>query len=271
MIKNPLVSVLMPAFNAQPYIDESIKSILRQSFKNFELLILDDASTDNTYKFAKRYEKKDKRVRVFCNKLNKNIAVSRNILVSKARGKYIAWQDADDVSVKDRLKWQVNFLKKHPDVGMVGGYLKFFNKDGVQNIRKYASNDKQLRKKIFRYSPVAQPTAMIKKEALEYAGKYGKNLSPAEDIEISFRIGVKYQFANIPKITLKYRNYHQSSTYQKLKKVELVTIKTRLTYIFHKSYSFSLMDLVYNILQLASIFLIPARLKIKLFNLIRNS
>lgn len=271
MLKPPKISVLMPLYNAEKYLIESINSILDQSFRDFELIILDDASTDNSLNIARKLEKKDKRIKVFQNKTNKNIATSRNILLEKAQGEYIAWQDADDISSKKRLEWQVEFLDMYPQVGIVGGYLQFFDERVDQGIRRYDTDDKNLRKKIFRYSPVAQPTAMIRKEALIFAGKYGKDLSPAEDIDMSFRIGEKYQFANIPEVTLRYRNYDQSSTYQKLKKIETVTIRTRFKYWNHPNYSFSLFDLVYNGLQWLSIFLIPSKWKIQLFNLLRNS
>lgn len=270
-LEMPLVSVLMPAFNTEAYIADSIESILRQSFKNFELVILDDASSDRTYEVIQNYAKKDERIRVYKNKKNLNIAETRNKLVDLALGIYIAWQDADDISTPDRLESQVKCLEKYEKVGMVGGFLQFFGDDKKESIRKYNKLDKDIRKNIFFYSPVAQPVAMIRKEALTTTGKYGKNLSPAEDIDMSFRIGENWEFYNIQKVLLKYRNHYNSSTYKKLKKIELVTIKTRLKYFFNSNYSLTVAAFFYNIIQFISIFVIPARIKIKVFNLIRNS
>lgn len=271
MNKKPLVSVLMPAYNAEKYISESIESILNQSFKNFELLIVDDASTDSTLRIAKRFEKIDQRIQVFANKKNLNIAANRNFLLTRSNGDFIAWQDADDISVPQRLEWQVEYLNRHPKVGIVGGYLEIFDLNENKSIRKYDEDDLNLRKKIFRYSPVAQPAAMIRKEILSEVGEYGLNLSPAEDIDMSFRIGTISKFANIQKVVLQYRNYPDSSTYKKLRKIEIITIITRWKYVLNRKYPATVVDLLYNFLQIISIFLIPARIKIKLFNKLRNS
>lgn len=265
------ISVLMTAYNAEKYIQDSIESIRKQTYKNFEFLILDDGSYDNTYKIAKSYEKKDKRIKVYKNNRNKNIAPSRNLLLKKSKGEFIAWADADDISTPDRLKLEFEYLKKHPEVGIVGGYLRIFNEKGKLSLRKFAEDDTSLRKLIFRYSPVAQPSAMIRREVFHYIGLYNKNLSPAEDIDMSFRIGTKYAFANLQQVVLKYRDYTKSQTYIHLKKIELLTIKTRLKYIFHPRYTFYLLDLFYNIAQMVTILIMPAKIRIILFNKFRNT
>lgn len=269
--KTPLVSVLMPAFNAERYISESIESILSQTYKDYELIVLNDASTDKTGEVAKKYAKKYPNVHYYENTENQNIAESRNILVSKARGKYIAWQDADDISVPSRLELQVAYLDSHPKVGIVGGFLEFFDENGKKSIRKYAEDDDSLRKTIFRYSPVAQPTAMIRAKALRQAGPYGKDLSPAEDIDMSFRIGTKWEFANVQKILLQYRLHASSNSLKHLKWDELVTIRTRINYALSGRYQFSFLDVLYNVIQFSTLLFFPATLRVNLFNRIRNS
>lgn len=270
MKQKPLVSVLMPAFNAEKYISESIDSILEQSYSNFELIILDDGSTDSTYNIAKKYQRRNAKIRVYRNARNLDIAESRNLLIKKSTADYIAWQDADDISLPRRLELQIKYLLKHPQVGIVGGYIEFFDENNIRSIRKYSETDTELRKKIFRYSPVAQPTAMIRREAIKYAGSYGKNLSPAEDIDMSFRIGTKYKFANIQQVTLRYRNNNHSATYRKLRKIEIVTLKTRLRFMLHSHYKFTIPDVLYNIAQYTSMMLMPSKYRIALFNKIRN-
>ena len=268
---NPLVSVLTPAYNAEKYLDECIKSILEQSYNHFEYIIIDDGSTDGTWDVLKRYAALDSRIKIFQNEVNLGIAGTRNRLKSKASGKYIMWQDADDISMPTRMKEQLSVLESNPKVGIVGGSLQFFNGKGDLNIRKYSSSDTELRRNIFRYSPVAQPGAMIRKTALDEAGDYDLNYPPAEDLDMSFRIGKNYIFSNLQTVVLKYRESENGATFTKLKTMELNTISIRLRYSSSKFYHMTFSDHVYNIAQYVSIFLIPPQLKISLFNLLRNS
>ena len=260
----------MPAYNAEKYITEAIDSILNQTYHNFELIIADDCSTDKTWQIIREYSEKDPRIVAIQNKKNLYIAENRNNLISLAKGEYIAWQDADDISLSDRLEKQYLFLKNNPEVGIIGGYLQFFNEKGEISIRKYETEDNQIRKTIFRYSPVAQPAAMIPKKCLIETGNYNPEYPPAEDIDMNFRIGEKYKFANLPQIVIKYRVNENSATFNKLRKIEFVTLYIRSKYIFNVKYSFNLLDVIYNFIQFISIFLIPTKLKITLFNLIRN-
>ncbi len=269
-MKSPLVSVLMPAYNAERYISQSIESILNQSYKEFIFIILDDASTDGTLNIIKKYEKADNRIRVIQNKKNSYIAACRNTLILSAKTKYIAWQDADDISMPDRLKVQVDYMEHNPDVGIVGGYIEFFDEKGNKSLRTYEKEDRKIRKNVFKFSPVAQPTAMIRKECFDQIGLYNLKYPPAEDIDISFRIGTKYKFANLQQVLLKYRESESSATYKKLRKMELSTLEVRSKYFLHPAYSWTILDLIYNLLQFFSVYLIPTKLKIQIFKKIRN-
>ena len=261
----------MPGHNAEKYLTEAIESILNQTYKNFEFIIIDDASSDDTWNIILKYAKKDKRIKIYKNIKNLYIAKTRNKLIKFAKGKYIAWQDADDISIKNRIQKQFEFMEKNPKVGIVGGYLEFFSERGVKSVRKYAETDQDLRKNIFKFSPVAQPTAMIRKKCFDELGLYNPEYPPAEDIDMSFRIGSKYLFANIPQVTLKYRDHQKSATYKKLKKIELTTIDIRRKYNNKFCYHMNFFDILYNVLQFISIFFIPSQFKIFIFNLFRNA
>ncbi|SRR6266487_1665018 len=267
----PLVSVLMPAYNAQSYIAESIQSILNQTYTNIEFIIIDDHSSDETWGIIQRFAKIDKRIKALRNSRNVYIAANRNKLIALAKGKYIAWQDADDKATATRLEKQCRFLEAHPEVGIVGGFLQFFNDRGSTGIRKYASDDKSIRKKIFRYSPVAQPTAMIRRICFNELGKYDVNYPPAEDIDMSFRIGTKYKFANLQEITLYYRESSSSATYKRVKFILNTTITIRRKYWHRKEYTPTFTDHILNYLQRIMLYVLPAKTIILLFNLTRNS
>ena len=271
MLNNPKISVLMPAYNAEKYIGEAVESILNQTFKDFELIIIDDCSTDKTWEIIQDYAKKDNRIVPLKNEKNLGIAGNRNLLIKLARGKYIVWQDADDISMLYRLEHQYNLMEKNEEVGICGGYLQFFDNKGITSIRKYKENDKELRKTIFRYSPVAQPGAIIRKSILDEMGNYDLDYPPAEDLDMSFRIGRKYKFANLPEIVIKYRENDNNSTFTKLKTIELKTISIRLKYADNKFYKMTLGDHFYSVLQYISVFIVPVKFKIFLFNILRNN
>ncbi len=252
-MNTPLVSVLMPAYNAEKYIAKSIQSILDQTFKDFELIIIDDASTDKTFDISQEF--KDKRIILIRNEKNLYIAENRNKALSFAKGKYIVWQDADDISYKYRLEKQVEFMEKTLDVGICGGYLDSFTNEKITDTRKYFSDDKNLRKRIFKQSPVAQPSAIIRKECFTKVGLYNVKYPPAEDLDMSFRIGTHYKFANLQISLIKYREHPNSATFQKFTKIILMTLRIRLNNINNKAYSFSFFDFVYQIVTLIALFL----------------
>lgn len=271
MKSEPKVSVLMPAYNAEKYIGEAIESILNQTFKDFEFIIIDDCSIDRTWEIINKYAYVDNRIIVLKNKENKGIAGNRNKLVKLAKSKYIIWQDADDISISTRIEKQYNFMEENPDVGICGGWLQFFNEKGNTSIRKYSLDDYSLRKNIFRYSPVAQPGAIIRKKSIDELGLYNLKYPPAEDIDMSFRIGSKYKFANLQEILINYRENSNSATFTNLKKIELDTLEIRKKYSEGHGYKMTLYDKIYNLIQYFSIFIIQPKLKIWIFNKLRNN
>lgn len=269
-MKDLKISVITPAYNVERYIKEAIDSILSQTLPDFEFIILDDCSTDNTWEIIKQFAGKDNRIIAVRNEVRLGIAGNRNKGVSLAKGKYIVWQDADDISIISRLEKQYQFMEKNSDVGICGGYLQFFSDKGESGVRKYATDDKTLRKSIFRYSPVAQPAAIIRKKCFDDFGEYDLRYPPAEDLDMSFRIGTKYKFANLPQIVIKYRENYTSATFTRLRIIEVNTLEIRKKYARMPNYNITFFDKIYNIVQYISMLIIPARIKIWLFDLIRN-
>lgn len=269
--KFPLVSVITPVYNGEDFLRDSIESILNQTLKDFEYIIIDDCSNDNTWQIIKKYSKEDERIKIYKNEKNLGIAGNRNRGLSLSNGKYIAWQDADDISFPDRLEKQCSILEKNHQIGIVGGYLLFFDQSGDISIRKYPRSDEQARKVIFRYSPVAQPSAMVRKICFDQVGLYDLKLPPAEDLDMSFRIGAKFKMVNIPQVLVRYRLSGKSATYTQLKKIEKSTLGIRWKNYRLGIYSMSVFDKIYNLLQLITLYLLPVRTRISLFNLIRNS
>lgn len=269
---NSKVSVLMPAYNAEKYIAEAIESILNQTFKDFELIIINDCSTDETWNLIQKYSKLDNRIKSFQNTSNLKLSKTLNRGIDLANGKYIARMDADDVSMPERLQKQFDYMEQHPDVGIIGSTMEIMNADGkIIGKRRYGLIDAQIRRNMYRYSPFCHPAIMIRKSILELAGKYDERWNPAEDYELYFRIGKYSKFANLEDSLLRYRILLKSMTMGLTNKMYWKTVEIRRKYSDQDPYKMGLADKIYNLLQIITMCCVPPNLKIRLFNLIRNS
>lgn len=269
--KHPLVSVVLPAYRAAATIGPAIESILTQTYDHFELIIIDDCSPDKTWDLIETYSKKDRRIRAYRNEHNLGIGGNRARGIELAKGDFICWQDSDDISLPRRIELQVACLVANPNVGVVGGYIELFGEGMRPSIRKYAPDDQSLRKSVFRYNPVAQPASMFRKACYETLGTYDESYKVSEDLEMLLRVGTKYEFANVQEVVLKYRQDDNSLTRANLRAMELTAIRLRLKYSRTAAYHPSAVDYIYNILQLISVFIVPPKLKIALFNKFRNA
>lgn len=166
----PKVSVVMGVHNGEKTIDRAIASILDQTFSDFELIVCDDCSTDNTSKIVKAYEKKDSRVRLIKNEKNLGLAASLNNCIRLSTGKYIARMDDDDISHRNRFEEQVNFLDKHIEYSIVGTSRRTFDEQGVWNT--YGVEGELSKEDVIKGIIFTHPTVMMRKKDLEDAGLY---------------------------------------------------------------------------------------------------
>jgi len=127
MKDEPLISVVMPVYNTEKFVAEAIESILAQTFTDFEIIIIDDCSTDKSWQIIQDFSEKDQRIVTIQNSENQGLARSLNKGLKIAKGQFIARMDADDISMPQRFEIQLDFLKNHPDVGVVGSTVKFIH------------------------------------------------------------------------------------------------------------------------------------------------
>ena len=267
----PVISVLLPVYNSEKYISLAIESILNQSFTDFEFIIIDDCSSDTGWDICQKYAHQDNRIIAVRNKINLGLCETLNVGLMLARGRYIARQDNDDWSYPNRLFSQYNFMETHEDVGIVGGSMEITNENGaVIGKRVYQLTDTSIRNKIFRYAPFCHPLVMLRKSVLDIVGYYNIEHAPADDYELYFRIGKVSKFANLNETLLKYRVIPTSLTNSGTKKMELATIKVRNLYRNDAPYRANLGDRVYNFLHYISVFVVPANIRLYIFNSIRN-
>jgi glycosyltransferase involved in cell wall biosynthesis len=226
-MNNPKISVIMPFYNCEKFLDEAVSSILNQTFSDFELIIINDASTDRSDEVMQKYLK-DSRIVYILNKENKRITYNLNIGLDMAKADIVARMDGDDISELERFQEQYEFLKENKNVSLVGSYAELINQDGKYLGRKIKPLDTEGAKKdIFLYSPFIHPAVMFRKQVILDLGKYDENYPLCEDYELWFRLIYSgYKTANIPRELLKYR-IHENSSNKHLTEVEKNNLKIR--------------------------------------------
>src|SRR3989344_4964531 len=214
-----MISIIILTYNRAGFISEAIKSALEQSFSDWELIIIDDASQDNTREIAEDYAKKDSRIKYFRNDEHLRISKSRNKALGLARGEYIAVLDSDDVwSDRDKLKKQYEFLERNKDYVLVGGGVIVIDEHGKETRRYFnRESDENIRGKILFQNQFAHSSAMFKRDAALKVGGYDENLNIGEDYDLWLKLGTLGKMANLKEYLLKYRVHSGNVT---LKRVE---------------------------------------------------
>ncbi len=180
--KKPLVSVVMSVYNGEKYLREAMDSILNQTYKNLEFIIIDDGSTDDTLKIIKTY--KDPRI-ILITRENKGLVASLNEGIKKAKGSYIARQDADDISEVDRINRQVEYMKQRPNVGLVGSSIRIINERGdSRGVHYVYSESLDVKRELMIRSPFAHGSIMLNKNKLNRHDIYNSEYWPAEDYAV---------------------------------------------------------------------------------------
>ena len=228
--QKPKVSVLMPTYNTGEFLGEAIESILSQSFEDFEFIIVDDGSTDDSYRILAEYAKKDERIRIIKNDQNKGIVYSLNRGLRECRGEYVARMDADDIALKDRLEKQITAMEADPYTVVLGAALSYIDKSGNElGIVRRCSLDKSL----IAQNPLLHPTVVFSRAILEqhrvmYLKKYGY----AEDYFLWLQLSRLGKLDAIDDIVLKYRLSNSATRMRHLKGVLLATLRVKKDGVF---------------------------------------
>lgn len=228
----PLVSVIMPAYNTEKYISEAINSILNQTYKNFELFIIDDCSTDRTVEIIKAYV--DARIRFIYNEKNYGLVYSLNKCINLAKGKYIARMDSDDISLPERLCEQVEYMELKPDVSIIGTAFRYSDS---KEVVQHPEGDDLIKIQLLNNTAFGHPTVMIRKNDLinNYL-VYDHSFLPAEDYELWTRMAEKgLKMANLSTIGLIYRRHNSQISSSRHDEQSMLTENIRRK---HRSFYF---------------------------------
>lgn len=211
------VSVVMSTFNCERFLPEAVDSILTQSFEDFEFIVINDGSTDATRAILDRYQVADARMRVY-HEPNRGIVHAVNRGCSMAQGKYIARMDSDDISVRDRLLWQVEFMETHPEIGLLGGAIGYIDERGhMFRIYQHPLTDEAIRGAMSRFEgSFCNPSTMMRKDVFVACGGYRRSFEPAEDYDLWLRIGKKARLGNLDAVVLQYRIHSSQVSQRKL-------------------------------------------------------
>ena len=205
----------MAVYNGERFLQQAIDSILEQTFTDFEFVIVDDGSTDSTWRILQEYAEEDARVVLLRSQTNQGLAKSLNRGLKIARGEYIARMDADDVSLPERLGVQASFLDDHAQAGIVGSAIKVIGADGayLKTIRHPVSHNFILWNLCF-HTPLAHPSVMLRKDVVDWVGGYNDDLAVNQDRDLWQRLSSVTRFANLPEALLLFRRHDRSITKQ---------------------------------------------------------
>ena len=202
----PEISVVMAAHNEEKTIQKAVKSIIGQTFKNWELIIINDSSTDATKSILMQFES-ERRINVINNPYNLGLAKSLNIGISQSKGFYIARMDADDESLSNRLQSQLDFMKSNQSIDVLGGGAIYINKNKNEFV-KMPKDHNSIKQFIKKSSPFIHPSVMYKKSFIDKFGGYDETILRAEDYDLWYRGIHESEYHNLEDILIKY-NYAQ--------------------------------------------------------------
>lgn len=212
------IAAIMGVYNCEKTVEDSINSILNQTFSDFIYYICDDGSTDNTANIVSELAKKDNRIVFFKNEKNSGLAVTLNRCLDLCDTPFIARMDGDDIAHNDRFEKQINFLRQNSEYNFCGSSLIYFDENGVWGNHVYI--EKPNNKSFLFMNPFAHPSMLFRKEAFEKAGKYEteKWIGRSEDYELFMRMYSKgLKGYNFQEPLLSYREQRESYSKRKLK------------------------------------------------------
>ena len=262
----------MPVYNAGDFLADAIESILKQTHKNFEFIIVDDHSKDNSWQIIRQYKKMDKRIRAYRNPKNLGVSHTVNRAIQQSHGPYIARMDADDISYNNRLKKQYLYLKNNKDTVAIGTQCILI--DGNNKIigeKTFPTRHQDIYNYIFSFVPVQQPSLMINRNKLPKKFQfYVDGMNTAEEIELFFKLFKYGKVKNLKDYLLMYRIHDNNTSLKDLKKTFLLTLITRLKGIVVYNYKPSFLSLFITISQTMIVLIFPKQFTLWLYAKIRN-
>ncbi len=216
-MSEPVVSVVFRAYNCEKYIGQAIDSILAQTFQDFEIVVVDDGSTDGTQAILRNYAQRDPRIRVIRNEQNQGPVKTMNIAVRNARGEFIAVHDADDMSLPQRLETQIRFLSNNPNIALVGGGAYFIDEDGEEFRRGTLprKEPEEVRQLLAEGQTFIHSSVMYRRQCIEAIGFYDEFFIYSHDYDMLIRMADTFAAVYDPEPLVKWRKLNSGITGRK--------------------------------------------------------
>ncbi|OGG02538.1 hypothetical protein A2Z33_01955 [Candidatus Gottesmanbacteria bacterium RBG_16_52_11] len=263
----PLVTVIMTALNAADFIGEALTSLVNQTYRNLEIIVVDDGSKDGTWENILEFAATDSRIRAYRLKGNIGPSGATNFAMKKARGKYVARLDADDISYRDRIGKQVEFLEKNRSVIMLGGQCDIITEAGEPVGKKqFPQSHDDIRSALFIMNPIPHPACMFRRAVYEKAKlRYERKFHVSHDLKILYRMLKLGRFANLPDTLIEYRLRPNSITHKDPKRSFRETVEIR-HWALSQGYTPTLKSFCIHILQMALVAVLPNPVITRLFH-----
>ena len=214
--KLPLVSIVIPVYNGSLFLWQTILSIYKSKYKNFEVILVDDGSTDSSKELCQEIDKKYKKIRFYSFSKNKGMTRVLNFGIWKAKGKYIARINQDDLMMAKRLEKQTRFLEENPGHVAVGGSIILFTGNNLQCDKiNFPLSNESIRKQWLRLSPFSDPTVMFRKKAFLKTRGYSQKIWPADDVHMWYQLGKLGKLANLAQVMTRVRWHKEAGSIKK--------------------------------------------------------
>lgn len=231
------ISVILSVYNGKPHVEQAINSILAQTYREFEFLIVDDGSTDGTAEILADLSKRDSRVRVMTNEKNLGLTKSLNKALRQAQGEFTARMDADDIALPTRLEKQCNFLQMNPEIGVVGTGFEWIDDDGtVIGKPSLMTNQETLHTALIRTNPFLHGSILMRRALLNEVRGYNDQFKKAQDYDLWLRLSSRCQFATLPEILMQKRMNKHMISFQNEREQLQFAVKARWNALQRKDY-----------------------------------
>lgn len=268
----PLVSIITPCYKGGKYLPSNIASVLQQDFKDFELLLIDDKSPDNTREIMQKEREKsdfDPRIHLLQNEKNLGIVGTRNKALQLAKGKYICFLDQDDLwTANNKLSLQVSYLEQHPECVMVWSHTDLINAKGekIGQIR-FATRDHEIRSKLLFWNQFCTCAVMIKSEVVKKSGLLDRRYDKVDDYDLWLKSGKYWTLGNIDKVLVAYRKSWENTSSENHTYLHMKRLHLRLVWREFWNYPRASFALLFSLINC----LIPYTLAEKIKNLLFGS